>query len=303
MGSYISPIGPPIVGLCIGPSVSRPATGVDLSILPPCPAQAHASLILLSASLTIRHTHTQHPLTPAPRPSQRFLATNAVVTGGFEPAALDFDDLGEFVPGLSLERQPVHVDPMRPGKPRMGGHNRNADSGQVITVFGASGMLGRYVVNLLGKTGHTCIIPFRGDDHEVRHLQLMGDYGRIQRHPFSPNDDDSMREAIAKSDIVINLIGKYYETTHILPWWKNHTYHDVNVRIPRRIAELCKEEGVQRLVHVSALAASETSESIWSRTKFDGETAVRSAFPDATVIRPSIMFGVEDRFLNLMAQM
>ena len=257
----------------------------------------------MSARAHHTHTHTQPPLTPAPRPPQRFLATNAVVTGGFEPAALDFDDLGEFVPGLSLERQPVHVDPMRPGKPRMGGHNRNADSGQVITVFGASGMLGRYVVNLLGKTGHTCIIPFRGDDQEVRHLQLMGDYGRIQRHPFSPNDDDSMREAIAKSDIVINLIGKYYETTHILPWWKNHTYHDVNVRIPRRIAELCKEEGVQRLVHVSALAASETSESIWSRTKFDGETAVRSAFPDATVIRPSIMFGVEDRFLNLMAQM
>ena len=76
-----------------------------------------------------------------------------------------------------------------------------------------------------------------------------------------------MREAIKRSDIVINLISKHYETTHVFPWMKNATFHDVNVRIPRRIAEMCKEENVQRLVHVSALAANETSDSMWARTK------------------------------------
>ena len=105
-------------------------------------------------------------------------------------------------------RTPAHVEAKRPGMARKGGMGRHSDAGQVVTIFGASGFLGRYVVNILGNQGTTCIIPFRGDDHEVRHLRLMGDYGRIHPHPFSPKDDDSMRAAIARSDIVINLISK-----------------------------------------------------------------------------------------------
>ena len=131
---------------------------------------------------------------------------------------------------------------------------RSTSTGLRATIFGAYGFVGRYVTALLAGGGTQCVIPYRGDDMEWRYLKVSGDLGVVAPVPFSPRNIDSVRRAIEGSDIVINLIGKDYETKHYLPWLINYTYHDVNVKIAETIAKVSLEQGVSCLIHQSALA-------------------------------------------------
>jgi nucleoside-diphosphate-sugar epimerase len=190
------------------------------------------------------------------------------------------------------------------------GIGRQGDSGIIATVFGGTGFLGRYVLEELGSVGTKVYLPYRGCEMEVRHIKPMFDLGRLGAMPFSPRDRESILESIQCSDVVINLIGKHYETKHIVPTRRadgslsriNYDFEDVNVRIPETIAELCTEAGVKCLIHVSALSADEESLSVWNQTKARGEIAVRNKFPEAIIVKPATMFGAEDRFLNYMAE-
>lgn len=137
----------------------------------------------------------------------------------------------------------------------------------------------------------------------------MFDLGQLGLIPFSPRDDASIIESIQRSDIVINLIGKHYETKHLVPTRRadgklsriNYDFNEVHCDIARRIARLTKQAGIETLIHVSALSADANSTSAWSRSKAAGELAVREEFPDAIIVKPSTIFGPEDRFLNLIA--
>jgi len=128
--------------------------------------------------------------------------------------------------------------------------------------------------------------------------------------PFSPRDEQSIRDAIKSSDVVVNMIGKHYETKHLVPTRRadgklsrvNFDFQEVNEEIPRRLARLAKESGVKSFIHVSALAADLESASVWSQTKARGEIAVREEFPDAVIVKPAHVFGAEDRFLNWIAE-
>ena len=127
--------------------------------------------------------------------------------------------------------------------------------------------------------------------------------------PFSPRDDESIIAAIKNSDIVINMIGKHYETKHLVPTRRedgklsriNYSFEEVHVDIAKRIAKLSKDNGVKTFIQVSSLSADINSKSMWSKTKAMGEVAVREAFPGAIVVKPSTVFGPEDRFLNWIA--
>jgi len=168
--------------------------------------------------------------------------------------------------------------------------------------------MGRYICNELGSRGSLCFIPYRGCEWEVRHIRQMFDHGQLGLMPFSPRDEESVYNAVKNSDIVINLIGKDYETEHLVSSVRpdgsrsrvNYSFEDTNVEVARTIARISKEAGVKGLVHVSALAADLNSESEWSRTKAQGEHAVRAEFPEAIIVRPSTVFGPEDKFLNLV---
>lgn len=146
----------------------------------------------------------------------------------------------------------------------------------------------------------------RGDELEMRHLKPMFELGRTRFVFYSPRDIDSMRDVIADADVVVNMIGKFYETWQPIQISKfpyvgkqvNYTFKDTNVTIPRTIAELCKEMQVDNLIHVSSAAVSPHSRSEWARTKYEGEQAVKDAYPWATIIRPTQLFGAEDRLLN-----
>lgn len=180
---------------------------------------------------------------------------------------------------------------------------RSSSTGLRATIFGAYGFLGRYVTSLLASGGTQCIIPYRGDDMEWRHLKVNGDLGVVCPVPYSPQDEDSMRRAINGADIVINLVGKDYETKHYLPWLINSSFTTTHVTVAERIAKLSVEAGVTNLIHVSALAADPYGLSGFARSKAAGEAAVRAIAPGATIVRPADVFGPEDRFLNLFARM
>ncbi|KIJ54415.1 hypothetical protein M422DRAFT_775527 [Sphaerobolus stellatus SS14] len=171
---------------------------------------------------------------------------------------------------------------------------RSADTGHVATVFGATGFLGRYLVHKLAKEGTTVVTPYREEDLK-RHLKVSGDLGQVISLEWDIRDDEQTVECLRHSDIVYNLVGRDYET-------KNFSFADVNVKGAERIAKLATENGVPRLVHVSHLNASLDSPSAFYRTKAEGERKVREAFPNASIVKPSIMYGYEDNFLNGFAR-
>jgi len=167
-------------------------------------------------------------------------------------------------------------------------------SGVVATVFGASGFLGRYVVNRLGKIGSTVIVPYRGEENAVRHLKLLGDLGQVVPMWYNIRNKETVKRAMQHSNVVINLVGKHWET-------RNFSFYDVNVASAATVAEAAKECGVERLVHISCAGACQDSPSGFSKSKALGERAVRARFPDATILRPCVLFGRQDFFLNKYA--
>ncbi|XP_004279068.1 NADH dehydrogenase [ubiquinone] 1 alpha subcomplex subunit 9, mitochondrial isoform X2 [Orcinus orca] len=171
---------------------------------------------------------------------------------------------------------------------------RSSVSGIVATVFGATGFLGRYVVNHLGRMGSQVIVPYRCEPYDTMHLRPMGDLGQIIFLEWNGRDKDSIRRAVEHSNVVINLVGREWET-------KNFGFEDVFVKIPQAIAQVSKEAGVEKFIHVSHLNADIKSSSKYLRNKAAGEKEVRDAFPEATIIKPSDIFGREDRFLNYFA--
>ncbi|XP_036920591.1 NADH dehydrogenase [ubiquinone] 1 alpha subcomplex subunit 9, mitochondrial [Sturnira hondurensis] len=173
---------------------------------------------------------------------------------------------------------------------------RSSVSGVVATVFGATGYLGRYVVNHLGRMGSQVIIPYRCDTYDTMHLRPMGDLGQIIFLEWNGRNKDSIQRAVEHSNVVINLVGRDWET-------KNFDFENIFVKIPQTIAQVSKDAGVERFIHISHLNADIKSSSRYLRNKAVGEKEVRDVFPEAIIIKPSDIFGREDRFLNYFANM
>uniref|UniRef100_A0A2M4BQH8 NADH dehydrogenase [ubiquinone] 1 alpha subcomplex subunit 9, mitochondrial n=1 Tax=Anopheles marajoara TaxID=58244 RepID=A0A2M4BQH8_9DIPT len=184
---------------------------------------------------------------------------------------------------------------------KRGTGGRSSFNGIVATVFGSTGFLGRYVCNKLGKIGSQVIIPYRADHYEALRLKLVGDLGQVLFHPYDLRDEDAIRKAVKYSNVVINLVGRDWET-------KNFSFKDVHVEGARRLARIAREAGVEKFVHVSSLNATPTPQPFFTKegskflqSKYYGELAVREEFPDAIVFRPADIYGQEDRFLRYYA--
>ncbi|XP_034032943.1 NADH dehydrogenase [ubiquinone] 1 alpha subcomplex subunit 9, mitochondrial [Thalassophryne amazonica] len=173
---------------------------------------------------------------------------------------------------------------------------RSSSSGIAATVFGATGFLGRYVVNRLGRIGSQVVIPYQCDQYNIMHLKPMGDLGQLIFMEWDPKDKDLIQKAVEHSNVVINLVGREWETS-------NSRFEDVFVSIPCQIAKAARQAGVPKLIHMSHLNADMRSSSKYLRNKAVGETAVREEFPDAIIMKPSEMFGREDAFFNYYANM
>lgn len=161
--------------------------------------------------------------------------------------------------------------------------------GLVATVFGATGFSGKYVVETLANAGLNVIVPFRGEENCMRHMKVIGELGQVIPVRIDIKDSSTIERAVFHSNIVVNMISRFWET-------RNFTFEDVNVKAATLIAELSKH--VDRYVHISAAGVSKDSSSAWARTKAEGEEAVKRVLPWATIIKPTLMFGDQDRLLN-----
>ncbi|KAI9666346.1 MAG: NADH-ubiquinone oxidoreductase 40 kDa subunit [Bathelium mastoideum] len=182
----------------------------------------------------------------------------------------------------------------RTGKPLIkiaGG--RSSLGGHTATVFGATGFLGRYIVNRLARSGCTVVVPFR-EEMAKRHLKVAGDLGRVVFIEYDLRNTASIEESVRHSDMVYNLVGRDYPT-------KNFTLADVHVEGTERIAEACAKYDIDRFVQVSSFNADKNSPSEFFRTKARGEEVARNIFPETTIVRPAPMYGYEDRLLNRLA--
>lgn len=165
----------------------------------------------------------------------------------------------------------------------------------LITVFGGSGFVGSQVVQDLARRGWRIRVAVRRPDRAYK-LQTSGHVGQIQAVRCDATDPAQVEAALAGADAAINLIGVLYET-------RARSFQALHVDAARNIASACAAGSVDRLVHISALGANPESESKYACTKAAGEMAVREVKPDAVVIRPSIVFGAGDSFLNRFAAM
>jgi NADH dehydrogenase (ubiquinone) 1 alpha subcomplex subunit 9 len=156
----------------------------------------------------------------------------------------------------------------RTGKPiiRVQG-GRSSLGGHVATVFGATGFLGRYIVNRLARQGCTVIVPYR-DEMGKRHLKVTGDLGRVSFMEFDLRNTQSIEESVRHSDLVYNLIGRKYPT-------KNFNYWDVHVEGTERIAEAVAKYDCDRFIQVSSYNADVNSPSEFFRTKV-GQNSLRT---------------------------
>ena len=165
----------------------------------------------------------------------------------------------------------------------------------LITVFGGSGFVGGQVVQDLARRGWRIRVAVRRPDRAWK-LQTSGHVGQIQAVRCDAADPAQVEAALQGADAAINLIGILYESG-------SRSFEAMHVDAARTIAAACAAAGVGRLVHMSALGANPESDSTYARTKAAGEMAVREVKPDAVVIRPSVVFGAGDDFLNRFAAM
>ncbi len=164
----------------------------------------------------------------------------------------------------------------------------------LITIFGGAGRVGRYTVRALAKAGYRLRVGVRRPSTSG-YLVSMGHVGQIQLCKADVPNEDAVRAALKGAHAAINLAGALYQ--------RGQSFTDVHVAAAANIARMAKQEGAQTLVHVSAIGADVNSESGYARSKAEGERAVREIFPDAPILRPSAIFGPEDKFLNQFASM
>jgi len=165
----------------------------------------------------------------------------------------------------------------------------------ITTIFGGSGFVGRYVVQKFAEKGDQIRVAVR-NPIAAKFLQPLGEVGQITPVQVSIGSIESISQVIKGSDVVINLVGILYEKGP-------QNFEAIHVEGARNIAEVCSKLGVPTLLHMSALGANKDSHSRYASTKARGEEMVLKFFPQATLFRPSVIFGKEDSFLNRFAQM
>lgn len=163
--------------------------------------------------------------------------------------------------------------------------------GRLICIFGGGGFLGRYISQALLERGARLRIAERNIKNAM-HIKPLGNLGQTQFVSADVAKADSVARAVHGCNGVINLVG-------IL----NGNFERVHVEGARNVAEAAATAGCRTLLHLSAIGADSASPSRYGRSKADGEQAVLKAFPDAIILRPSIIFGREDQFINRFAAM
>lgn len=166
---------------------------------------------------------------------------------------------------------------------------------KIITVIGGTGFLGRYVVQALARAGYRLRVVSRHPER-LDELKTLGEIGQIAIIDGNLNDISSIIPSLEGAYGVIDMVGILFENG-------NQRFSNLHSIGAEKLAIASKQAGVQRFIYISALGVENEFASAYARSKFVGERAVLAAFPSATILRPSIMFGAEDNFFNKFAKM
>lgn len=166
---------------------------------------------------------------------------------------------------------------------------------KLVTIYGGSGFVGRYIARRMASEGWRVRVAVRRPN-EAMFVKPYGVVGQVEPIFCNIRDDASVALAMQGADVVVNCVG-------VLNELGNNEFGAVQAEGAERIARLAAENRIAHMVHVSAIGADAESDSVYSRTKAQGEAGVLAHMPDAVILRPSVIFGTEDQFFNRFAGM
>lgn len=164
---------------------------------------------------------------------------------------------------------------------------------QQIAVFGAGGFLGRHLMRELTKLDYRIKAATR-NPYLKGYLRSLGDPGQIELIKTNIFNFEDVKQVLKNCDYVINLVGILYET-------KKQKFNEIHSHFPYLLSNLCSELGVKNIIHVSALGVREKHTSKYIQSKLQGEKNIQSIFKSSVILRPSLIFGPEDKFFNVFA--
>ena len=166
---------------------------------------------------------------------------------------------------------------------------------KLVTIYGGSGFVGRYIAQRMAQQGWRVRVAVRRPN-EAMFVKTYGVVGQVEPLLCNIRDDASVRQMAKGADAVVNCVGTFDASG------KNN-FDAVQHEGAARIARIAAEEGVGQMVHISAIGADPEGPSQYARSKGEGESAILAAMPGATILRPSVVFGPEDQFFNRFAAM
>lgn len=166
---------------------------------------------------------------------------------------------------------------------------------KLVTIYGGSGFVGRYIARRLAKAGWRVRVAVRRPNEAI-FVRPYGVVGQVEPILCNIRDDDSVRAAMAGADVVVNCVGILVESG-------KNKFDPVQAEGPERIARIAAESDVGGMVHISAIGADFEADSDYASSKAEGEAGIVKHMPNAVILRPSIIFGPEDQFFNRFAGM
>ena len=157
-------------------------------------------------------------------------------------------------------------------------------------IFGGSGQIGRHLIRKLTKNNYKVTVVTRNLHQKGYVIKTQANAGYIDVFEANIFDEQKIRKLFAQTDICINLIGILYESG------KGNTFKNIHSTFPSILAKLCKEYKVQKFIHLSALGINEAVDSDYAKSKLEGEINIQKSFPLATMLRPSVVYSVDDNF-------
>jgi len=164
---------------------------------------------------------------------------------------------------------------------------------KIIAIFGAGGFLGQHLMRQLTKLDYRIKVATR-NPYLKGYLKPLGSPGQIELFKTNIFDTENVKKVLKNCDLVINLVGILYET-------KKQKFDQIHSQFPYLLSNLCNEMGIKNLIHLSALGVREKHISKYAQSKFQGEKNIQDTFKPSVILRPSIVFGPEDKFFNTFA--
>ena len=161
--------------------------------------------------------------------------------------------------------------------------------GKNCLIFGGSGQIGRHLIRKLTKNDYKVIVVTRNIHQKGHIIKTQGNAGYIDIVEANIFEEDKIKVLFEKADVCINLIGILYEK-------KGSSFRNIHTLFPSLLAKLCKQNNLKHFIHLSALGINESTESKYAQSKLDGEKEILKNFPLSTILRPSVVYSVDDNF-------